>query len=346
MGYFDNINFEVTLDGSIGLFDKKIGDIFHSRTGALKEANDKFVNPILRILSYFSHDINVLDICFGIGYNTKALFQNFKGYNLNVDALEYNKNFILLSPFINDEINDDELKMFLISQIYNFTEQKSDLAEVLSEISNKEYEKYISPFTRRFIEQIKTERYIADPLSNEQPSLHNIYYKYISHSMESYLKPSDYNNSSINFFLGDARKSIFLTNKMYDVVFLDAFSPQKDPKLWTIDFLSVLKLKMKPNSVLLSYSKSAPFRSALLQLGFFVGKTYIDNTDMGTVASFNSFLIQNKLNQSDLDVLETRSGIPYRDINLSLSSSDIIINRSIEGAASDKISRTQYQKMF
>lgn len=345
MGYFENIKFELTEDGAVGLYDKKIGDVFHSRTGALKEADEKFINPILRVLSYFSHEINVLDICFGIGYNSKALFRSLKGYNIKVDALEYNKDFILLSPFVKDEIEDDVFKFFLLSQIYNFLDEKSDLANVLCEINNVEYENYISAFTRRFIERFNNEEYIADPSSNEQALLHNIYYSYISKSMESYLKPSEYANSSIDFFTGDARKTIFLTNKMYDFVFLDAFSPQKDPKLWTIDFLSVLKMKMKQNSILLSYSKSAPFRSALLQLGFYVGKTLINNSDMGTVASFNSFLVQNKLNQSDFDVLETRSGIPYRDINLSLSSSDIIINRSIEGAASSRISRTQFQKM-
>lgn len=346
MGYFENINFETTNDGSVGLFDKKIGDIFHSRSGALKEANEKFINPILKVLSYFSENINVLDICYGIGYNTKALFNEIKGYNINVDALEYNPNFIFLSPFIKDEINNNELKLFLLSQIYNSIKENGDLALILEEILSSNYDEFISPFTKLFIERFKTEGDIYNPIDNQQALLHNIYYNYISQSMETYVKPTGYNKSSVNFYLGDARKSILTTNKIYDVVFLDAFSPQKDPTLWTIDFLSILKMKMKTNGLLLSYSKSVPFRSALLQLGFYVGKTILDNVDMGTVASLNSFLVQNKLSKNDFDVIETRSGIPYRDINLSLSSSQIIINRSIEGAASSRISRTQFQRLY
>ncbi len=346
MGYFEDIKFELTQDSSVGLFDKKIGDIFHSKTGALTEANEKFINPVLRVLSNFTSNLNVLDICFGIGYNTKALFENLNGYNINVDALEYNKNFIFLSPFIKDEINNDDLKLFLLSQIFLSVQENYDIAAVLAAITSGEYNEFISPFTLAYIKQLNIKSDIINPLTDKQAFLHNIYYNYISQSMKCYVKPTKYADSFINFFLGDARKSILTTNRMYDIVFLDAFSPQKDPTLWTIDFLSVLKLKMKQNSILLSYSKSVPFRSALLQLGFYVGKTILNNSDMGTVASLNSFLVQNKLSKEDLNVIETRSGIPYRDINLSLPPNDIIINRSIEGAASNRISRTQFQKMY
>ena len=346
MGYLDDINFEITQDGSVGLYEKKIGDIFHSRTGAYKEANDKFINPIVNILPQFSNDINILDICYGIGYNTKAALTNFKNYNLKIDALEYNKHFVYLSPFINDGIDNVELSQFILSEIYNFCEKKEELAAVLADMSTSRYDKYICALTRRFIERFNSDGYIYNPNDVQQTLLHNIYYKYISDSMKTYEKPNIYKKSKINCFFGDARKSIFNTNNLYDIVFLDAFSPQKDPTLWTIDFLSVIKSKMKQNSILVSYSKSAPFRSALLELGFYVGKTILDNSDMGTVASLNSSFIYNKLGKTDLDVIETRSGIPYRDINLNLPSSSIIINRSIEGAASDRISRTQYIKQY
>ena len=67
----------LTDDGSIGLYSADFKDIFHSRTGALSEAYEKFIIPanINNFLS--SHDeINLLDICYGIGYNTKS-FLNF-----------------------------------------------------------------------------------------------------------------------------------------------------------------------------------------------------------------------------------------------------------------------------
>ena len=63
-----------TEDGSIGLYSYRDKDVFHSKFGALTEAWEKFVIPskIDELLKNQSK-INVLDICYGIGYNTKAL---------------------------------------------------------------------------------------------------------------------------------------------------------------------------------------------------------------------------------------------------------------------------------
>lgn len=67
----------LTDDGSIGLFSGDFNDVFHSRTGALTEAYEKFVFPAQpdKILNKYNK-INLLDICYGIGYNSKA-FLNF-----------------------------------------------------------------------------------------------------------------------------------------------------------------------------------------------------------------------------------------------------------------------------
>ena len=155
----------------------------------------------------------------------------------------------------------------------------------------------------------------------------------------------NYNKKSqINFYFDDARKSIQTLNSVYDIVFLDGFSPQKNPTLWTIDFLSQIKNNMNYNSVLTSYSKSTPFRSALLKLGFNVGKTFIDNVDMGTVASFNKKIIINPLDDFDLGQISTTSGITYKDNNLSLTPYEISKNRELEQKSSNLISRTQFIK--
>ena len=127
---------------------------------------------------------------------------------------------------------------------------------------------------------------------------------------------------------------------------MDAFSAQKDPTLWTINFISLIKSKMKQNSILVSYSKSTPFRSALLELGFHVGKTFIDGVDMGTIASFNQKFIYNKLNDYDLKLISTRSGITYKDINLNLDKFSILKNREIESSLSDRMSHTKFLKLY
>ena len=63
-----------TEDGSIGLYSYGDKDVFHSKFGALTEAWEKFVIPSrIDELMVWQNEINVLDICYGIGYNTKAL---------------------------------------------------------------------------------------------------------------------------------------------------------------------------------------------------------------------------------------------------------------------------------
>lgn len=66
--------FYYTKDGSIGLYSYTDNDVYHSKFGALTEAWEKFVIPsgIMDTLNRTS-EIKVLDICYGIGYNTKAL---------------------------------------------------------------------------------------------------------------------------------------------------------------------------------------------------------------------------------------------------------------------------------
>jgi len=59
-----------TEDGSVGLYSYVDKDVYHSKFGALTEAWEKFVLPAN--LKDFEQ-LKVLDVCYGIGYNTKAL---------------------------------------------------------------------------------------------------------------------------------------------------------------------------------------------------------------------------------------------------------------------------------
>lgn len=72
-----------TNDGSVGLFSPADDDIYHSTYGALTEAYEKFILPA-KFENFFQKksEIKILDICFGIGYNTKS-FLNFL-YNAQI----------------------------------------------------------------------------------------------------------------------------------------------------------------------------------------------------------------------------------------------------------------------
>ena len=61
-----------TEDGSVGLYSFADKDVYHSKFGALTEAWEKFILPANIDIDNIN-DLKVLDICYGIGYNTKAL---------------------------------------------------------------------------------------------------------------------------------------------------------------------------------------------------------------------------------------------------------------------------------
>ncbi len=343
MNILEKIRFVKTEDNSTGLYDNSLNEIFHSKSGALREAYDKFINPVLNCGLNLNDKISVLDICFGIGYNSKALLSKTNNFNIQIDALEYNKEYVLLSPFISDCINNDNLKLFITDEILKSADI-SQIHDFISRIDEKIYNDYFSDFGRQFIKFMDFCRYKNIPLTSKNSNLHNIYYNYISSSMNNVVKSNKYNKCIIDFHYGDARLSLNNLKSQYDIVFLDAFSSKIDPVLWTIDFLSLVKSKMKKNSVLVSYSKASPFRSALTELGFNVGKTIIDHSDSGTIASLNSDYILNPLSVYDMKILKSRSGITYKDPLLNLEAKDIIQNREAESKISDRISRSQLDK--
>ncbi len=63
-----------TNDGSVGLFSPDADDIYHSTYGALTEAYEKFILPSnIKDFLKKNNEIKILDICFGIGYNSKSI---------------------------------------------------------------------------------------------------------------------------------------------------------------------------------------------------------------------------------------------------------------------------------
>ncbi len=150
-----------TNDGSVGLYSPSDDDVYHSTYGALTEAYQKFIQPANFDEFFKSHnDIKVLDICFGIGYNSKYFlnyfFENFdkklKALNTNIDtigtdnkfckiyikAVDTDKNLIYISPFINGECKK------LYRNKLNFTHEK--IAKLLNKKTKPKYKinKYIN----------------------------------------------------------------------------------------------------------------------------------------------------------------------------------------------------------
>lgn len=259
----ENIEIFYTQDGSIGLYDKDLNEIFHSKFGAKKEAFEKFVEPCF-ILE--NKPLKILDICYGIGYNTKCALENFKNIDL-IDCVEINKNLALKS--------------------FEF-----------------EYDEKINEIIKNNIK----------------------------------------NPDFINFYIDDARKIIPNLDKKYDIIFHDGFAPHKQSELWSENFISKITNLMHENSIYCTYNHSKPVLKALLDSKLTLGKTIKENRIIGTIASFNPNLIKNKYSEKELEELNTKSAITYKDKNLNLSHNEITKNRELEMQTSSLISLSQYKK--
>ena len=114
-----------TNDGSVGLFSESDNDIYHSTYGALTEAYEKFILPA-DFKNHFKNNnkIKILDICFGIGYNSKS-FINYFIENIYNDTIYTNN------------INTDNYNV----EIY--TDNNSIRTSAIEQENNKNFEIYI-----------------------------------------------------------------------------------------------------------------------------------------------------------------------------------------------------------
>lgn len=385
-----------TNDGSVGLFSPDADDIYHSTYGALTEAYEKFILPSnIDMLLKKNSEIKVLDICFGIGYNTKSLINyilNFQ-YNaqihgdknkttdkidtdnikskISVSAIDTDKTLVYLSPFFiankkrvkNNEINfaQNKIKKLLSGKItpnYNLNKEVNIILlnflqngidfETEQILYSKKYNQFFDRFLVNLFKSYKLRRSISIPKSSLKAFLHNIYYKYVSNSYKNAIKALKSLDFNFTVNIDDARTVISQDNGLYNLVFLDAFTPAKCPCLWTLEFFKILYEHLEPNGMILTYSNSAAVRNAFLHAGFFVGKIFSDtaNKFTGTVAVKNKELIKYELSEYDLGLMKTKAGIFYRDENLTDSNEAIIARHKKEVEKSDLISSSKYIKNF
>ena len=378
-----------TNDGSVGLYSEEYDDIYHSASGALTEAYEKFINPINWDNLLLHDDIRILDICYGLGYNTKSflnfMFENQKKifkrkkilkkkltYNNNIDTIHTDKNKLLfgLSPFIKTGVKNfnNDTEIIYKHNIYKYlTNKKNKIPKIknfinfliLSKIAQNSVKlpgdhcvfdvlddnKYSSYFSND-IKGLCDYLYRNVSQSKKLFNLHNIYYKYLSICYKNDLKRYKIQDFDFNIQIADARDVIKNDKNLYNLIFLDAFTPQKCPCLWSYEFFKELYRLLKSDGMMLTYSSSATVRAALSEAGFFIGNIYNRrlNKFQGTIAAKDRSLIKYQLSEFDFGLLKTRAGIFYRDPNLNALNEAIIKLHEEEVKNSDRISSSQYIK--
>lgn len=215
------MEFVKTEDGTFTLYSSEFDEHYHSLSdGALSESLNKHIIPAFKYFKMNAKEINILDICFGLGYNSLATI------------------YYLEDKLVDTKINiySPELDLDLIESLKNFEYPK-------------EFDKY-----REVIKEISTN-----------------------------LKAT-YKNFTINVYNEEARSFIDNSKVEFDIVYQDAFSPKKNPTLWTHEYFKNLKSKMSKDSLLTTYSIATPIRLALFQNSFYIYENLI-STKKATIAS-------------------------------------------------------------
>ena len=140
-------------------------------------------------------------------------------------------------------------------------------------------------------------------------------------------------NIDINVFIEDARQTVQkLKDNTYDAIFLDPFSQNMAPELFSLEFFKEFRRVIKDNGIIATYTSSAPVRAGFIDAGFFIGLGPIfGRMQGGTLASPNPEMLDYSLPKNDeIRIALSDVGIPFRDPGLNNSSEFILDARTEE----------------
>jgi tRNA U34 5-methylaminomethyl-2-thiouridine-forming methyltransferase MnmC len=193
-----------TVDGSSTLYSAEFDEYYHSLDdGALHESLTKHVIPALT-LQKEKKELTILDICFGLGYNTLATLHYLQREELDTRVHIYSPEF------------DEALVRSL--DAFEYPTEFDPLLPVIEAVS-------------------RDGRYEDE-------------------------------NVTIEVLFGDARHVIDRIDRPIDIVYQDAFSPAKNPLLWTQEWFADVRALCRDDAILTTYSIAASIRLGLHENGF------------------------------------------------------------------------------
>ncbi len=139
-------------------------------------------------------------------------------------------------------------------------------------------------------------------------------------------------NININVYIEDARQTVQkLKSNSYDAIFLDPFSQNMAPELFSLEFFKEFRRVIKDDGIVATYTSSAPVRAAFIEADFYIGLGPIFGRKQGgTLASPNPLMLDTSLPKNDeIRIALSDVGIPFRDPNLN-DNSDVILDRRTE----------------
>lgn len=255
-----------TDDGSVTFYNDTIKEHYHTLAGARSEAEKKYIIPANLKARLEQGKVQLLDICFGLGYNSllacKAAME--LGGQLEITALEMDSTVVAKAALGLDEKET----------IFDWNSCLKTLHET--------------------------------GLWEEK-------------------------GCKIQLLWGDARHTAKQLSTRFNLIWLDAFSTQRNSELWTVDFFKTLQPLLAEDGALLTYCAAIPVRAAFIRAGFFVGETDPFGRERGgTICTKDKKLMSRPLPERDKFLITTNRGVPYRDPDGTRTNKEILRAREFE----------------
>jgi tRNA U34 5-methylaminomethyl-2-thiouridine-forming methyltransferase MnmC len=158
---------QVTKDNSITLFNETYQEYYHSTKGAVEESFEKFVKPCRIAELAKTGKIRILDVCFGVGYNSAAAIDAALESNPNCEieiiGLENDQKILdeikNLNPafkyydIIKGDKSDPKIKLKILL---------GDARETIKQVKDKVDAVFFDPFSPKVCPELWTKEFFAD----------------------------------------------------------------------------------------------------------------------------------------------------------------------------------------
>jgi tRNA U34 5-methylaminomethyl-2-thiouridine-forming methyltransferase MnmC len=154
------LKFVNTADNSTTFFNEEYNETYHSTSGALEESFKKFIEP-----SNLKENTKILDICFGIGYNSYAAIKTCK--KISITALENDKDIINKIQTINIDQEYEIIKQLAKNleykdKNYNLKLILGDAKVTIKQLKDKFDYIFLDPFSPKKCPELWTESFFKD----------------------------------------------------------------------------------------------------------------------------------------------------------------------------------------
>ena len=147
----------ITKDNSITFFNEQYQETYHATSGAKQEAQKKFVEPTKEKVNP-----KILDICFGLGYNTAAALEQFQ--DCHITALENDTNILERVQEIQADFTEyEEIKKATKKLSKKINIILGDATKTIKSLPDNHFDiVFLDPFSPKKCPELWSEEFIQD----------------------------------------------------------------------------------------------------------------------------------------------------------------------------------------